>query len=112
MADNYIKQEIKRIFKQVAHWKGLTIKAWHIGDEHIHLYLDIPPKYSVAYAICILKGKSSTWLKRRTNKFPPGTLWQRGYYVSTLGINEVAVKRYIENQWHHQIEMPKLPLLP
>ena len=34
----------------------------------------------------------------------------RGYYVSTVGLDEVMIKRYVENQQHHQIEMPKLPL--
>jgi len=98
MADTFIKQEIKRIFKTIAQWKGLTIRSWHIGDEHIHLYFDILPRYSVAYILCVLKGKSSAWLKKKTKKFPPDTLWQRGYFVSTLGINEMAIRRYIENQ--------------
>ncbi len=41
MADNYIKAELGRIFKQIAKWKGLRISAWHIGDDHIHLVVDI-----------------------------------------------------------------------
>ena len=49
LTDIYIKQELKRIFKSIARWKNLGILAWHIGDEHIHLYAIIPPKYSVAY---------------------------------------------------------------
>ena len=110
MADKYIKAELKRIFKQIAKWKGLRIIAWYVGDEHLHLYLTIPPKYSVAYAIGILKGKSSTWIKKKTKKIPPGSLWGRGYFVSTVGINEVILKKYVEEQQHHQIEMPKLPL--
>lgn len=36
MADTYIKQELKRIFKFIAKWKGFKIIEWHIGDEHIH----------------------------------------------------------------------------
>jgi len=110
LADKYIKQEFKLIFKQICRWKGFVIRAWHIEDEHIHLYISIPPKYSIAYTIAILKGKSSSWIKKKTNKFPQGTLWERGYFVSTIGLNEFAVKRYIENQQHHQIalEQPKL----
>ena len=88
---------------QICKWKGFIILAWHIGDEHIHLYLVIPPKYSVSYALQILKGKSSSWLKKKTNKFPKGTLWTRGYFVTTTGLNEHAVKHYINNQHHHQI---------
>lgn len=111
LTDTYIRQHLKLIFKQIARWKGFQIHAWHIGDEHIHLYLVIPPKYSVAYSVAILKGKSSAWIKKKTKKFPKGTLWNRGYFVSTLGLNEHAVKKYIENQSHHQIELiqEKLP---
>jgi len=110
MADKYIKAELGRIFKQIAQWKKLQIYAWHIGDEHIHLYVGIPPKYSVAYVVGILKGKSSSWLKKKTKKIPKGSFWGRGYYVSTVGLDEMMVKRYVENQQHHQVEMPKLPL--
>lgn len=105
LADKYIKDELKRIFKQICVWKGFLIRAWHIGDEHIHLYVSIPPKYSVVYAIQILKGKSSAWIKKKTKKFPQGTLWERGYYVSTVGLNEMAVRKYVENQQHRQIEL-------
>ena len=111
LADKYIKDELKRIFKQIARWKGFMIQAWHVGDDHIHLYITIPPKYSVSYAMAILKGKSSAWIKKKTTKFPQGTLWERGYFVSTVGLNEIVVKRYVENQSHHQIELvqQKLP---
>ena len=111
LADTYIKQELKRIFKQIGKWKGFIIEAWHVGDDHIHLYLTIPPKYSGSYAVQILKGKSSAWIKKKTKKFPKGTLWNRGYFISTVGLNEHAVKRYVENQSHHQVELEqqKLP---
>jgi putative transposase len=104
LTDIYIKQELKRIFKAIAKWKGFIIRAWHVGDEHIHLVITIPPKYSVAYAVAILKGKSSAWIKKKTKKFPQGALWNRGYFVSTVGLNEGVVRKYVENQQHHQIE--------
>ena len=60
LADKFIKAELKRIFKTVCSWKGFVPLEWHVGDEHIHLHLVIPPKYSVSYAVQILKGKSSS----------------------------------------------------
>jgi putative transposase len=111
LADNYIKQQLMRMFKQIANWKGLIIYAWHIGDEHIHLHISIPPKYSIAYIIQILKGKTSGWIKKKTKKFPRGVLWGRGYYVSTVGISEIAVKNYVKNQEHHQVELQQLKLM-
>jgi putative transposase len=110
LTDKYIKQELKREIKQIAKWKGFIIRQWYIGDEHVHLYLDIPTKYSVAYTIGILKGKTSTWIKKKTKKIPKGTLWSRGYFVSTVGANEYQIRNYIKNQEHHRYELPKLPL--
>ena len=104
----FLKQELKREFPQIARWKGLIIHAWHIGDEHIHLYLTIPPKYSASYIIQVLKGKTSNWLKKKTKQFPPGPLWARGYFVSTVGIQEAAIRRYIQDQSHHKVELQKL----
>jgi len=108
LADKYIKDELKREFKQICNWKNFIMKGWHVGDDHIHLYLVIPPKYSIAYAIEILKGKTSTWIKKRTRKFPPGALWCRGYFVSTVGIDEYALRNYIANQEKYKVEMPTL----
>jgi putative transposase len=108
LKDNYIKQEFRRIIKSVCKWKGFIIHAWHIGDEHIHLYLTIPPKYSVSYAICTIKGKSSSWIKKKTKQFPNGPIWTRGYFASTIGINEFAIKKYIEKQDRNRCDMPRL----
>ena len=111
LANNYIKSELKRMFKQIARWKDLVIYAWHIGDEHIHLHISIPPKYSIAYIIQIMKGKTSGWIKKKTKKFPKGVLWARGYYVSTVGIDEYAVRKYVENQSHHQVDLEQMKLI-
>ena len=108
LGDRYIKQELKRMFKYVAHWKELRIHAWHVGDDHIHLFVSIPPKYSVAYVIQVLKGKTSMWIKKKTKKFPQGGFWSRGYFVSTIGTNEHQIRNYIKNQDHHRVEQPKL----
>lgn len=110
MADTYIKQELKRIFKFIAKWKGFKIIEWHIGDEHIHLYVSIQPKYSVAYIIQVLKSKSSNWIKKKTKKFPRGALWARGYFVSTIGINEHAIRNYIRNQDNRRVDIENLKL--
>jgi len=111
LAEKYIKQELKRIFKMICAWKGFTVHAWHIGDEHIHLFVSIPPKYSVAYALAVIKGKSSAWLKKKTNKFPPGALWERGYFVSTVGVDAIAIKRYVDNQHLHHAELKQLSFI-
>jgi len=108
LKDTFIKQELKRQLKLIAKWKQCKIHAWHIGDEHLHLYISIPPKYSASYVVQILKGKTSSWLKKKTKKFPKGSLWGRGYYISTIGLDEHQIKNYITHQQHNQIEHPRL----
>ncbi len=108
LQDTFIKQELKRMFKYIAKWKALIIHAWYVGDDHIHLYLSIPPKYSISYIIQILKGKTSSWIKKKTKKFPKGTLWGRGFFVSTIGLDEHQIKNYIKNQDRQMKDLPKL----
>ena len=116
LKDTYIKNQLKKMFKFIAKWKELQIHAWQVGDEHIHLSISISPKYSVSYIVQVIKGKISSWIKKwikkKTKKFPKGSLWARGGFVSTTGFNHEQVKRYIENQHHHQIDLvqKKLPL--
>lgn len=98
MVSKYIKDELKRIIKMICKWKHWPIKSWHIGDEHIHLYIIIPPKYSVSYTVGLIKSKSSAWIKKKNHKIPLGSFWCVGYFVSTVGINEIALKTYIKNQ--------------
>lgn len=109
MSSLRIKQGLKRIFKLIAKWKGYKILAWHIGADHVHLYIIIPPKDSISYAVSILKGKSSAWLKKKNKYIPQGSFWARGYFVATIGANEHAIRNYIQNQRHNQIDPPTLP---
>jgi len=97
MSDNYFKAELDRIFKQIVKWKGFVITAWHIGDDHIHLVADISPKYSVSYIMSVIKGKSSAWIKKKTKKLPKGSLWAKGYFVSTVGVDEMIIQNYVKH---------------
>ena len=81
-----------------------------IGYYRIHLVIDIPPKYSVAYVMSVIKGKSSAWIKKKTKKLPKGSFWAKGYFVSTVGVDEMTILNYVKHQEHHQVDVPKLPL--
>ena len=70
--------------------------------DHIHLYVAIPPKYSVSEFVGYLKGKSSLMIfDRHANlkyKFGNRHFWCRGYYVDTVGRNEKTIKEYVRNR--------------
>lgn len=75
--------------------------------EHIHLYVSIPPKYSVSEFVGYLKGKSSLMIfDRHANlkyKYGNRHFWSRGYYVDTVGRNEKAIREYVRNQLQEDI---------
>ena len=67
--------------------------------DHIHLCLSIPPKYSVSNTIGFLKGKSAVRIHRELfgHKLMAGlSFWARGYCVSTVGLDEGTIRRYIQ----------------
>jgi putative transposase len=88
--------------KQWARIKGMDIIEGHAMPDHIHLCLSIPPKYSVAHAIGLLKGKSASEVMSfgtKSSRMVRGrTFWARGYCVSTVGLDEETVREYIRNQ--------------
>ena len=70
--------------------------------DHVHMLLSIPPKYSVAQVVGFIKGKSAihmarTFMGRRKN-YTGHHFWARGYYVSTVGRDEAAIREYIRTQ--------------
>ena len=82
---------------------GVEIVEGSACPDHIHICLRIAPKHSVSDVVGKLKGKSAIILHERHPEWRritgrDRTLWARGYYVSTVGLNETAVRRYIRRQ--------------
>ena len=88
--------------KQWARIKGIEIIEGKAMPDHIHLCASIPPKYSVANVIGLLKGKSASeamsFGTRNSRMVRGRTFWTRGYCVSTVGLDEETVREYIRNQ--------------
>jgi putative transposase len=66
------------------------------------MLIEIPPKYSVAQVVGYIKGKSAIAIARRfvgkQKNFTGQNFWARGYYVSTVGRDEAAIRKYIREQ--------------
>lgn len=97
-----LRQEIAGILKRLCEYKQIEIVEGKACIDHLHLCLSIPPKYSVAGMIGYLKGKSSMIIFERFSKlkknFKGHHFWARGYYVSTVGLDEGKIKKYIRDQ--------------
>lgn len=96
-----IKSELRTVFHWLAKQKECQIVGGNVLDDHVHMCISIPPKYSVASIVGFLKGKSAIIIARKFGKeknFLSEHFWARGYAASTVGFEEDYVLRYIREQ--------------
>ena len=94
--------EIGKMVRDLCNRKDVNIITAEVCSDHIHMFVEIPPKVSVSSFMGYLKGKSSIMIYDRWGnmkfKYRNRQFWCRGYYVDTVGKNEIAIRKYIENQ--------------
>ena len=109
---NKYRESIRDILKSLCSYKGIEILEGHLMPDHVHLLLSIPPKYSVSSVMGYLKGKSSLMIfERHANlkyQFGNRHFWSIEYYVSTVGLNEATIRKYIQDQEKEDILHDKL----
>jgi putative transposase len=96
-----LRASIGRILRDLCGQKGIELLEGHAMLDHMHLCLSIPPKYSVSYTIGFLKGKSAVRIHRellQERRMTGLHFWAVGYWVSTVGRDEEAVRKYIREQ--------------
>lgn len=97
-----IRPEIVKIFYELAKQKESSIIEGSISIDHVHMCIEIPPKYAVASVIGFIKGKSAIAIartfKNQQRNYTGAHFWARGYAVSTVGFDEEIVKKYIKEQ--------------
>ena len=106
--------EIGKILRKLCEWKGVNIIEAEVCVDHIHMLVEIPPKYSVSGFMDFLKGKSSLKIYRKWGnakfKYRNREFWCRGYYVDTVGKNTNKIKEYIRNQLKEDEEMVQMTI--
>jgi putative transposase len=89
-------------FHELAGHKESKIVEGHLMGDHVHMCLSIPPKYAVSNVVGYIKGKSAIQPARkfgdRQRNFTGEHFWARGYFVSTVGLDEHIVRAYIRHQ--------------
>lgn len=107
-----IKNDIGKILRTLCERKGVEIIEAEACSDHIHMLVSIPPKISVSSFMGYLKGKSTVMLfEKHANlkyKFGNRNFWATGYYVSTMGLNEATIRKYIQDQEKEDIMKDKL----
>jgi putative transposase len=97
-----LRQHLGEVFRQLARHRESQILEGHLIADHVHMLISIPPKYAVAQVIGYIKGKSAIHIARtvggRQRNFTGEHFWARGYFVSTVGRDEKAIREYIQRQ--------------
>jgi len=98
-----VRQEIYRLCNQKA---DVAVLEANVQADHIHLVLDIPPKYAVSQLMGYLKGKLALRVLSRYPKLRKrywgNHLWSRGYCVTTIGLDEDKIRKYV--MWQEKKE--------
>ena len=96
------RRQLGPIFHALARQKECQIIEGHLMPDHVHICIEIPPKYAVASVIGYLKGKSAIAIARQfagqDRNFAGEHFWARGYAVSTVGFELEQVRAYIRQQ--------------
>ena len=97
-----VGESVSGLIRQLCEWKKVGVLELNVQADHVHLVLEIPPKYSVSEVVGFLKGKSAIKvfdlhpaLKRR---YWGRHFWARGYCVSTIGLDEEQIRQYVKWQ--------------
>ena len=82
---------------------GVILETYGSDLDHIHMVIDIPPKYSVADVMGELKSRTSSTMRRKFKwlekvYWKENILWSPGYFVSSVGVDEQTIKRYVAYQ--------------
>jgi putative transposase len=97
-----LRKYLGEVMRKLAIQRESMIIEGHLMPDHIHMLISIPPKYSVSQVIGYMKGKSAIHIARayigQRKNFTGQHFWARGYYVSTVGLDEEVVRSYIKKQ--------------
>jgi putative transposase len=98
-----VKTLVENDLRMLCEWKGVDIIEMNVQLDHVHLLCSIAPKVSVSDLLGILKGKLAIKLFKsyphlKQKPYWGNHFWSRGYFVTTVGVDEEIIKRYIKYQ--------------
>ena len=110
-----IRTDLGIVLHKLAEQRESKILEGHLIADHVHMLISIPPKYSVSSVIGYIKGKSALYIARQYNgkkrNFGGESFWARGFYVSTVGLDEETIRNYIKYQEEEDKRIDQLSLV-
>ena len=110
-----LRNHLGEIFHELAGYQECQIEEGHLQGDHVNMCISIPPKYAVSKIVGYIKGKSAIAIARQFGKkvrnLKGENFWARGYFVSTVGLDENAVLNYIRTQEERDRYFEQMTLL-
>ena len=108
----YLRKIQPKILRQLS---GVELVEQNIQVDHVHSVMIIPPKYAVSAVVGTIKGRTASLLRKKfewLNKvyWKENVVWSPGYFVSTIGLNEEVILKYVRWQQHQDSGQAKLDL--
>jgi putative transposase len=99
---SYLKRILIKLLRSMP---GVIIETIGFDEDHVHMMMVIPPKYSIAEVLGKLKSQSSSELRKHFSwlskvYWKENIMWSPGYFVSSVGLDEKTIKNYVEHQGH------------
>ena len=97
-----LRQSVDEILRQLCKWKKLELLEMNVQEDHVHMVVSIPPKFSVSEVVGFLKGKCAIKVFDKhlemKKRYWGRHFWAKGYCVSTVGLDEEKVRQYVKWQ--------------
>lgn len=110
--EEYLRKVLPKLLRSMP---GVSIETIGFDKDHVHMVMVIPPKYAISSVIGELKSRSSSHM-RKTFKFlskvywKENIVWSPGYFVSSVGVDEHVIKRYVEYQGRKDSDQLRMEL--
>ena len=111
-----VKEYLEVKLDEIRKWyPEIEYRERNIQDDHIHMLISFPPKMSISKVVEILKSNTGRELKKkfeflRKRYYGRGGIWSVGYFVSTVGLDEETIKRYIRHQEKEDLGQSKIAI--
>ena len=109
-----LRCELGPVLKELTSHRECEILEGQIRSDQVHILISIPPKFAVSQVVGYIKGKSAIHIARnyvgKRKNLTGQHFWARGYYVSTVGIDEDVIRKYIRSQEDEDRRVDQLSL--
>ena len=111
-----IRERVRSIFEEISGNHGFEIDTLEVAEEHVHIFLSFPPRYSISKVVGMLKSISASVIFREHPEVKRdlwgGEFWEDGYFVRTVGdkVTAEVIRNYIKYHREQEKSLEQLEL--